>query len=450
MLGARVQRHGTQFGLWAPRATRVELALVGEDRRQQNHDLQRQDDGCWTAFVPGVGPEQRYGYRVHGAWAPHEGARFNPAKLLLDPYARAITSGVDYSGPIRDHTSASDYEADHRDSSGAVPLSVVVADSPPPAPLSRPVPLADTVLYELHVKGYTQLHPAVPGAPPRHLRRTGLSGGDRAPARARRHLGRAPAGPALRVRAVPHRPRAVQLLGLQHPRLLRPARRVLLGRDARPAGARVQGDGQRVPRRRDRGHPRRGLQPHRRGRARGSDAGVPRHRPRRLLPLDRQPAQRLRRHRLRQLRGHRGARRVADGAGFAALLGQRDGCRRVPLRPGHHLVPRRRAPRRPAAPPDPGGAAARPGVEPGQAHRRALGPRTARLPARGLRPTTGASGTTASATTYGTSGAATPKASPSSPYDWPGRPTSSIATSGPAPRASTSSPPTTVSHCATS
>lgn len=96
------------------------------------------------------------------------GARFNPAKLLLDPYARAITSGVDYAGPIRDHISASDYVADHRDSSTSVPLSVVVADSPRPRPLSRPVGRDATVLYELHVKGFTQLHPAVP----EHLRGT--------------------------------------------------------------------------------------------------------------------------------------------------------------------------------------------------------------------------------------------------------------------------------------
>jgi glycogen debranching enzyme len=169
LLGAHVRPAGTSFALWAPRATRVELALMGEDRRQVNVDLQPcGNDGRWAAFVPGVGSGHRYGYRVHGPWAPREGVRFNPAKLLLDPYARAITSGVHYSGPIRDHTAASDDEADHRDSSGSVPLSVVVADSPPPAPLARPVPLADTVLYELHVKGYTQLHPAVP----EHLRGT--------------------------------------------------------------------------------------------------------------------------------------------------------------------------------------------------------------------------------------------------------------------------------------
>ena len=161
-LGARVNSGGTTFGLWAPRASRVELALVGEDRRQRNHDMRREDDGCWQVHVPGVGAGQRYGYRVHGVWAPQHGVRFNPAKLLLDPYARAITNGVDYAGPIRDHTAESDYVADPRDSSGSVPLSVVVADSPPPRALGKSVPLADTVLYELHVKGYTQLHPSVP------------------------------------------------------------------------------------------------------------------------------------------------------------------------------------------------------------------------------------------------------------------------------------------------
>ena len=104
LLGAHVRDGGTLFGLWAPRATRVELALVAEDRSQKNHEMQLGDDGVWTVHVPGVGPEQRYGYRVHGEWNPAAGARFNPAKLLLDPYARAITGGVDYHGPILDHT----------------------------------------------------------------------------------------------------------------------------------------------------------------------------------------------------------------------------------------------------------------------------------------------------------------------------------------------------------
>ncbi|MBM7797347.1 glycogen operon protein [Microlunatus panaciterrae] len=160
--------NGTTFGLWAPRATRVELALVAADRSQYNVDMTRSTDGVWSVHVPGVGPEQRYGFRVHGDWDPEKGKRFNPAKLLLDPYARAITGGVDYSGPILDHTAESDYLPDLTDSFRAVPLSVVVADSPAPTPIAEPRPLADTVLYELHVKGYTQLHPAVP----EHLRGT--------------------------------------------------------------------------------------------------------------------------------------------------------------------------------------------------------------------------------------------------------------------------------------
>jgi glycogen operon protein len=168
MLGAHVVDDGTAFALWAPRATRVELALVHADRSQVNHEMHRADDGVWHVLVPGVGAEQRYGYRVHGAWDPANGERFNPAKLLLDPYARAITGGVDYSGPILDHVATSDFVPSPEDSSASVPLSVVVADSPPPRPVAAPVPLSDSVIYELHVKGFTRLHPQVP----EHLRGT--------------------------------------------------------------------------------------------------------------------------------------------------------------------------------------------------------------------------------------------------------------------------------------
>ncbi len=168
ILGAQVRDGGTHFALWAPRATRVELALVDAERQQTNHDLSRNPDGVWTSFVPGVGDGQRYGYRVHGPWSPVTGERFNPAKLLVDPYARAITGGVDYSGPISDHTPESNYLPDPRDSFAAVPLSVVVADSAPPRPLADPPRHDELVVYETHLKGFTQLHPAVP----EHLRGT--------------------------------------------------------------------------------------------------------------------------------------------------------------------------------------------------------------------------------------------------------------------------------------
>jgi glycogen operon protein len=162
-LGAHLFENGTQFALWAPRAERVELALVDDDQHQTNYDLQLNEaEGIWSVFVPGVGDGQRYGYRVHGQWRPEDGQRFNPAKLLLDPYARAITGFVDYRGPISDHTTESNFESDTTDSFGAVPLSVVVAPSPPPTPLAEPLPLDRMVIYETHLKGYTQRHPEVP------------------------------------------------------------------------------------------------------------------------------------------------------------------------------------------------------------------------------------------------------------------------------------------------
>ena len=167
-LGATLTPRGASFALWAPRATRVELALVDEDRRQLNHDMAAGPDGVWSIELPGVEAGQPYGFRVHGDWDPSQGMRFNPAKLLVDPYARAITGGVDYAGPICDHTPASNFTPDPTDSFEAVPLSVVVADSPPPIPLATPIPLDEMVVYETHVCGYTRLHPLVP----EHLRGT--------------------------------------------------------------------------------------------------------------------------------------------------------------------------------------------------------------------------------------------------------------------------------------
>jgi len=166
-LGAHVDENGTSFSLWAPRATRVEVALVAPDRSQRNVDLEASPDGVWSTWVEGVGDGDLYGYRVHGPWNPKSGQRFNPARLLMDPYARAYTGGVDYAGPIRDHMAESNYLLDPTDSFLAVPLSVVVAASPAPPPATRRS-MSDSVIYELHVKGYTRLHPQVP----EHLRGT--------------------------------------------------------------------------------------------------------------------------------------------------------------------------------------------------------------------------------------------------------------------------------------
>jgi len=167
-LGATLDDTGATFALWAPRATRVELALIERDKDQSNCDLALGEGGVWSVAVPGIKAGQMYGFRVHGLWEPKTGQRFNPARLLLDPYARAITGGVDYSGPIHDHTSESDYLPDSTDSSRAVPISVVVGSTPPPQPLATPIRACDRVILETHVKGYTLRHPLVP----EHLRGT--------------------------------------------------------------------------------------------------------------------------------------------------------------------------------------------------------------------------------------------------------------------------------------
>ncbi|RRD07271.1 glycogen debranching enzyme GlgX [Arachnia propionica] len=166
-LGAHVATGGVNFGLWAPHATQVELVLIDNRNDQHNIDMNRGEHGIWNVFVHGIGPGQLYGYRVHGEWAPHRGLRFNPARLLLDPYARAVNGGVDYRGPIHDHISTDTFELNSTDSFGAVPLGVVVADTPPPPPVvGGRRPMSETVLYEMHVRGFTKMHPLVP----EHLR----------------------------------------------------------------------------------------------------------------------------------------------------------------------------------------------------------------------------------------------------------------------------------------
>ena len=180
--------------------------------------------------------------------------------------------------------------------------------------------------------------PGRAGAPARDLRRARAPGRRRAPAGARRHGGGAAAGAPLRQRAAPAAAGAHELLGLQHRRLLRPARGVLLERDARRAGARVQGDGAGAALGGARGAARRRLQPLRRGRRARTDPRVPGPGQPWLLPAaDGGPAPLLGRDGLRQHAGPPPAPRAADGHRLTALLGLGDARRRLPLRPrpGH-------------------------------------------------------------------------------------------------------------------
>ncbi|WP_282794414.1 glycogen debranching protein GlgX [Streptomyces sp. CC224B] len=168
---------GTNFALWAGGAEAVELCLFDADGTETRCPLTELTHEIWHGFVPGVRPGQRYGYRVHGRWDPWTGARFNPAKLLLDPYARAVDAGAghDYGmlppevyGHVRDwpQQHVADTVRDDRDSAPFVPKGVVVHDDAPDdewADDRRPkTPWADSVIYELHVRGFTMRHPDVP------------------------------------------------------------------------------------------------------------------------------------------------------------------------------------------------------------------------------------------------------------------------------------------------
>jgi glycogen operon protein len=164
-----VDDEGTNFALWSDGAEGVELCLFDDDGRQQVIPLDQSNEHVWHGYLPGVGHGQRYGYRVRGPWAPEIGKRFNLAKLLLDPYARAITGELVPSDVVTDHVPESDDRRDNRDSAGFVPRSVVVRDSFDWGDEQRPrIAWNKTVLYELHVKGFTQRHPRIP----EHLRGT--------------------------------------------------------------------------------------------------------------------------------------------------------------------------------------------------------------------------------------------------------------------------------------
>jgi glycogen operon protein len=171
-LGATWSGAGTTFALFSEHATSVELCLFREasdavDARRI--PLRSGADGIWRVDVEGVGPGQLYGYRVDGPYAPERGHRFNPAKLLLDPYARALSGPMLWSAPLASHPDGAGAvpsdAPDPRDSAGALPKCVVVDSAFDWAGDRRPgTPWDRTIIYECHVKGMTMLHPEVPRA----------------------------------------------------------------------------------------------------------------------------------------------------------------------------------------------------------------------------------------------------------------------------------------------
>ncbi|CAM5263273.1 Glycogen debranching enzyme [Streptomyces griseomycini] len=159
-LGAAFDGEGTNFALFSEVAERVELVLVDDEGHHDTVRLAEVDGFVWHGYLPGVGPGQRYGYRVHGPWAPAAGHRCNPAKLLLDPYATAVDGQVDNHPSLHERDP---HGPDPADSAGHTVLGVVTDPAFDWGGDVRPCrPYADTVIYEAHVKGLTRTHPDVP------------------------------------------------------------------------------------------------------------------------------------------------------------------------------------------------------------------------------------------------------------------------------------------------
>ncbi len=162
-LGASYDGAGTNFSLFSEVATGVDLCLFDEDGAEECIPLTEVTALCWHGYLPNIGPGQRYGFRVHGPWDPAAGQRCNSAKLLLDPYAKAVEGQVEWDPAVFGYPlGGDDMTADDRDSAPFVPKSVVTnpffdwgVDRPPSTPWH------ETVVYETHVKGFTKLHPDV-------------------------------------------------------------------------------------------------------------------------------------------------------------------------------------------------------------------------------------------------------------------------------------------------
>ncbi len=168
-LGATWDGAGTNFAIFSEHGTKVELCLFDSVRSKQESvriTLPEQTDMAWHGYLPDVQPGRLYGYRVHGAYEPNAGHRFNPHKVVLDPYAKAVVRQTRWSDQMfayRIGDPAADLVLDDRDNAAFAPLGTVIDPAFTWGNDHLPrTPWHQTVIYELHVKGFTQLHPDVP------------------------------------------------------------------------------------------------------------------------------------------------------------------------------------------------------------------------------------------------------------------------------------------------
>jgi isoamylase len=168
LLGSHWDGQGVNFALYSCAAETVEICLFDSDNHQtQCFHLPDQHEGAWYGYLPGCEPGQRYGYRVHGPWSPSDGLRFNPAKLLIDPYARVLDGSFVWSGAVFDYdlstlNGAGPLQPNLTDSADSVPKCVVGGAVPAVTPMQKRIPWSETVIYEANVRGYTMSHPGIP------------------------------------------------------------------------------------------------------------------------------------------------------------------------------------------------------------------------------------------------------------------------------------------------
>jgi glycogen operon protein len=161
--GPRSTGAGTNFAIFSEVADRIELCLFDEDGKESRVDLPERNGLVWHGYLPRVWPGQRYGFRVHGPYEPAAGLRCNPAKLLLDPYAKAVDGRVEWGQPMFSYEFGAPDSFNAEDSAPYAMKSVVINtffDWAGDQPLR--IPYNESVIYEAHVKGMTMRHPDIP------------------------------------------------------------------------------------------------------------------------------------------------------------------------------------------------------------------------------------------------------------------------------------------------
>ncbi len=162
-LGATHDGEGVNFAVYSEVADRIELCLLDADGTETRYELPEVTSFVHHGYLPGITPGQRYGGRVHGPWSPAEGRQCKPARLLVGPYAKAVTGPIRWGEEVYGHRPGELDSVDDRDSAPNMPKAVVIDEAFGWGDDTRPdIPLHETVIYETHVRGMTVSHPDVP------------------------------------------------------------------------------------------------------------------------------------------------------------------------------------------------------------------------------------------------------------------------------------------------